>query len=352
MGEDFEKDMRARMAAARAWLEPVEEPLRPQQRILDAHVHLWNERLGRGKSGGGGWVHALMSAEYSAHDYRSESATLNVAGIVYVECHEGYTTDAPEHLRYTGETVRVHRIASEEAAAGRPLIAGVVAKADFTLPLEQLRQQIDAHRSASAMVKGVRFAAAYSETGYKAAPRPHVLREAGVRSALEWYSTLGLTFETWLFWSQLDDLIDLAKDMPGLPILVDHVAFPRNCSEAGVFDEWSQKISELAGCSNVRCKVGGLTMPACGFGFNLQTPRPSSEAIADTLLPWYKHCIQAFGVERCMFESNFPVDKGSCGYVTLWNTFWRVSDALRLSADQVDMLCYRNAKDWYRLDIE
>jgi len=137
-------------------------------------------------------------------------------------------------------------------------------------------------------------------------------------------SRLGLSFDAWLFHPQIDELTDLAHTFLDTRIVLDHVGGPIGIGAyAGqrkeVFARWAASIKELATCRNVYVKLGGLGMRIGGFGFHEQPEPPSSETLADTWRPYIETCIEAFGPSRAMFESNFPVDKGSYRYAVFWN---------------------------------
>ena len=95
-------------------------------------------------------------------------------------------------------------------------------------------------------------------------------------------------------------------------------------------------------------KLGGLGMPRCGFGLHERPDPPTSEELAVTISPYIHWCIEQFGVERCMFESNFPVDKVSFSYGVMWNAFKRLTKAF--SAGERAALFHDNAVRVYRLD--
>ncbi len=140
----------------------------------------------------------------------------------------------------------------------------------------------------------------------------------------------GLSFDAWLFHTQIDELTDLARAFEQATIILDHVGGPLGIgpfegARDEVFPAWQRSISALARCPHVYVKLGGLKMPICGFGWHKRPRPPSSAELAETLGPYYLHCIEAFGPERCMFESNFPVDKASCSYTVLWNCFKRLT---------------------------
>ena len=106
-------------------------------------------------------------------------------------------------------------------------------------------------------------------------------------------------------------------------------------------------ISQLAQCENVFAKLGGLVMSLSGFGYHKRDAPPGSEELARDTAPYHLHAIECFGVERCMFESNFPVDKVSCSYNVLWNSFKRMT--ADLSEEEKSALFHGTATTVYRL---
>ncbi len=140
----------------------------------------------------------------------------------------------------------------------------------------------------------------------------------------------GLSFDAWLYHPQVPELVSLARAFPDVSIILDHVGGPLGIGPyAGkrdeVFQEWKQQITDLATCANVVVKLGGLAMSICGFGWHKRPAPPTSTELATAMAPYFEVCIEQFGVNRCMFESNFPVDKVSCSYTVLWNAFKRLS---------------------------
>ncbi|HKA13808.1 MAG TPA: amidohydrolase family protein, partial [Myxococcota bacterium] len=165
---------------------------------------------------------------------------------------------------------------------------------------------------------------------------------------------LGLSFDAWLLEPQLPELIDLARAFPGTSIVLDHVGTPLGIAAyAGKredrFGEWRERIRTLAECPNVAVKLGGLAMPFAGLSSFDASPRASSETLARDWKPYLDTCIEAFGVSRCMFESNFPVDSLTCSYATLWNAFKR--STAHYSRDELTALFSGTAARVYRLTI-
>ena len=158
-----------------------------------------------------------------------------------------------------------------------------------------------------------------------------LLGDAKFREGFAALGRLGLSFDAWLYHPQLTELADLARAFPGVTIILDHIAGPLGIGaytgkKDEVFELWKSGMDELSTCPNVVIKLGGFGMPLGGFEWHKRDAPPSSQDIADVMGPYYFHCIEKFGVDRCMFESNFPVDKVSSSYTVLWNSFKRMTE--------------------------
>ena len=142
---------------------------------------------------------------------------------------------------------------------------------------------------------------------------------------------MGLSFEAWLYHPQLDELAFLVDAFPDNAIVLNHVGGPLGVGpyegrQKELFPAWKAGVEKVAVAGdNVCVKLGGLGMPVNGFGFQDRAVPPSSQELADTWRPYVETCIEAFGPNRCMFESNFPVDKVSGSYRTYWNAFKRLA---------------------------
>ena len=185
-------------------------------------------------------------------------------------------------------------------------------------------------------------------------PAPHLYRDhAKFREGFAALGRLGLSFDAWLYHPQIPDLTALARAFPEQPIVLDHVGGPLGLGfYAGKRDEifagWKRDIVELASCANVYMKLGGLGMRINGFQFHHRERPPSSQDLAEAWRPYIETCIEAFGVKRCMFESNFPVDKISGSYAIYWNAFKRLASGA--SAGDKAALFRDTARRFYRLD--
>jgi predicted TIM-barrel fold metal-dependent hydrolase len=186
--------------------------------------------------------------------------------------------------------------------------------------------------------------------GRRHMPR-HQMLDATFRKGFACLHPLGLSFEAWLYHPQLDDLVDLLKQFPDTNVILNHVGGPLGVAphenRAETFKVWKANVLKLAPFKNMSVKLGGLGMVHCGWDFHFRDMPPASDELAKEWRPYIETCIEAFGVERCMMESNFPVDKQSCGYGVLWNALKRITkDA---SAAEKKVLYHDTAARVYRL---
>ena len=287
----------------------------------------------------------------------------NLRATVYIECGAMYRADGPDALKCVGETEFVNGIAAMTASGiYGPLRAclGIVGHVDLRIG-DAAEDALRAHiAAANGRFRGIRHSAAYDED-------PNVLdplsgrNTAGLyldrkfRDGFKHLQKLGLTFDAWMLEPQLPDLIDLARAFPATTIVLDHVGTPLGIGQyKGKREErfaiWRENIKTLAACPNVNVKVGGLPMPFGGWRARMAGPDETSQTLAAQWKPYVEACIEAFGVRRCMFESNFPVDRFGATYTALWNAFKRLAKAY--SADEKTALFSGTAKRVYRLNIE
>lgn len=296
--------------------------------IVDPHHHLWHDR-GIG--------------EYLLADLHADTDTVtDVVETVFVECGASYRTDGPEHLRPVGETEFVAELADASASADGATITGIVAHADLTLPPDRLDEVLDAHGAAAGgRFRGIRDSLCHAPDDL----RPHLsiagrapagkASDPDFRRGVAHLGARGLTYDTWQYHVQNREFLELARAVPDTTLVLDHFGTPLGVGPwAGrhdeIFDTWRRDIEAIAACPNVVAKLGGLAMPDNGFGWHLDdTTRPDVETFVAHQERWYHHAIGAFGPTRCMFESNFPVDKLSLDYATYW-------DGMRAIADRYD----------------
>jgi predicted TIM-barrel fold metal-dependent hydrolase len=211
--------------------------------------------------------------------------------------------------------------------------AGIVGFADLTLG-SAVRPVIEAHMKASDRFRGVRYTTAWDASekirNSHTNPSKDLLQSRAFREGLACLGELDLPFDAWVYHPQIPELADLARALPEVTIVLDHIGGPLGIGPyAGkreeVFALWQRNITELARCDNVVIKLGGLTMTMSGFGWHKRDAPPGSIELAEAMGPYYQTCIEYFGAERCMFESNFPVDRASCNYTVQWNAFKRLT---------------------------
>src|SRR5580704_5133577 len=309
------------------WLDRRrEEIIEPDLPIVDPHHHL----VDRPETG------RYLLPELLA-DLRSGH---NITATVYLEWLSMYRATGPAELRPAGEI--------EFAAA--------VGYAELTLgaAVEKVLQAMIT--AGGGRFRGIRFITAShpDQTAWGSmVTRPEgLLMDTRVREGFARLAPLGLSFDAWMYHTQLGGLVELAQAFPETQIVLDHVGGPIGLGRyAGKRDEvfavWTARIRELAACPNVHVKLGGLGMRMFGFDLHTRELPPSSEELATAWRPYIETCIAAFGPERAMFESNFPVDKGSCSYHVLWNAFKRIAGGC--SAAEKQALFARTATQFYRL---
>ena len=314
-----------------AWLATTtEEAIDPALPIVDPHHHLWD---------------GPHMQRYVLEDLRADTgAGHNVEATVFIDCMWDYRRDGPRELRQVGETERAAAEARTSATTPGAQIKAIVSWVDMTLGADA-GPVLDAHLAAGdGLFRGIRHATALDEDPAvrpsHTKPTPGLMADPAFRAGLGELVARDLSFDAWVYHPQIAEVTAMARDLPDLRIVLDHLGGPLGIGRhAGRRDEimaqWRLDMAELAGCPNVNVKVGGIGMVTYGLGFEHLPAAPSSD---DLVAAWGEpitFTIEQFGADRCMFESNFPVDKESCSYVNLWNTFKKIaagaSDAERAS---------------------
>lgn len=319
-----------------------EEVLELDLPIIDPHHHLSDTLWGG----------------YLQQDFLSDLGVgHNIESTVFIQVGFGYCPDGPEHLRPIGETQRVVAIAEQANAAqsNTRICEGIVGFADLSLGA-RVEETLEAHLEVAAgRFRGIRcHAAAHAQFRYGVmhAPPLHIYMDSTFREGYAKLAPHGLTFDSWAYHSQLDELYDLARTFPEIPVVIDHLGVPLGVGpylgqRDAVFSEWKRLLQKIAALPNVCIKLGGLGMSVFGFGFHLADRPPTSEELTPAWGPYILTCIDIFGPSRCMFESNFPVDKGTCSYKVLWNVFKRITAGM--SVDEKRLLYHDTAAGFYRL---
>lgn len=322
--------------------EPVLEPDLP---IVDPHHHLMDMR----------------GHQYMLPDFLTDVATGHrLVASLFVECRVFYRPWGPDDRKSLGETEFVNGVAAMSASGlyGQTrACAGIIGNVDLRFG-DRARAALEAHvAAAGGRFRGIRNVAAWHKDGLRAtsaSPPPGLLLDHEFRKGFAALAPLGLTFDAWLLHTQLLDLIDLAHAFPDTTIICDHIGGPATFGPyAGrreeVFADWSRSMRELARCPNVNVKLGGMGMHVLGFDFPNRPRPPSSAQLAESWKPYVDLCLDAFGPRRAMFESNFPVDKGTCSWLVLWNAFKRL--AASGSVEEKRALFHDNACRIYGLDL-
>ncbi|GGC58097.1 amidohydrolase [Siccirubricoccus deserti] len=327
-----------------AWLaqRPPEPILEPELPIVDAHHHLWER----------------SDQRYLLPEFLADLNTgHNIAATVFIQCHAMYRAAGPEEMRPVGETEFVAGIAamSDSGAYGPTRIAaGIVGFADLTLG-ERAGPVLDAHiRAAGGRFRGVRHSAAWDAdpiigNGHDA---PHLLRRPEFRAGLRELTARGLAFDLWVFHTQLDEALELVRACPETSFILGHCGGPLGYGPyAGrrddVFARWKAGMAALAGCPNVVVKLGGMMMRLAAYDYGALPIPPTSAELAAHWEPYIITCIELFGADRCLFESNFPVEKMGIGYAGIWNAFKHLTHGA--SAEEKRALFAGTAQRVYRL---
>lgn len=315
-----------------AWLakRPAEAALEPDLPIIDPHHHFWDTPQ-RGR-----YLLPELLADISAKP--DSPSGHNIVATVFLECRSMYRQAGPAELAPIGEVEFVNGIAAMSASGGYGacrVAEAIVGHADLRLGA-RVREILEAEiRVGGGRFRGIRHGVSWdaSESIQKFATRavpPHLVRDAKFREGFAQLAPLGLSFESWQYHPQLADAIDLARTFPDTTIILNHVGGvlgvgPYLGHRQEILAGWKRDIAELAKCPNVNVKLGGVGMTSFGFDFPERELPPSSEELAAAWRIYIEPCIEAFGVGRCMFESNFPPDKQSGGYTELWNAFKRIT---------------------------
>lgn len=326
------------------WLAKTQEaPLDPDLEIIDAHHHLWDAPRPR----------------YLLDEFLADAAGNNVVASIYVESRSMYRVGGPEEERALGETEFANGLAAMAASGvyGPTRVCdGIIGYVDLRLG-EAARPLLEKHQQLS----GRRFVGVRNLTAHHPDPEvsatsidyaPDLMHQRGFQAGVRALGDLGLVFDAFVFHPQLEDIAVLAKACPDTIIVIDHLGCPVGVGpyrgqRVQVLAEWSASMSALARYPNLRVKLGGFAMRVMGFAFETHDAPPGSDELARSWQPYFDQLVKAFGAERCMFESNFPVDKGSCSYTILWNAYKKMAAALT-PAEKRNIFA-QTARNVYRL---
>lgn len=326
------------MPGSDEWRALVDEAVvDPERRIIDPHHHLW----------------PAGPLPYSLADLLADIRSgHNVEHTVFMECHAAYRSVGPAAFAPVGETEFV----AGEARRSGGLIAGIVGHAD--LRQANLDEILDAHREAGGeLFRGIRHALARAEPSdglmIAGGAPAGLFEDPAFRAGVARLGARGLTYDTWHYHYQNREFLALARAVPDTVMILDHFGTPIGVGRYAdqrhaIFDDWQRDIADIARCENVVAKLGGLAMPDNGFGWHASERPPTSDEFVAAQSRYYRHMIECFGADRCMFESNFPVDRMSLPYRVLWNGLKKI--ARGYSDDEQTALFSGTATRVYRLD--
>lgn len=322
-------------------LEAVEEALEPDLPICDAHHHLWERP---------------PNSYLLTHFAGDLASGHNVLASVAIECGHGYRTFGSDQLKPLGETEFLNNIAQQARSDPRietKVAAAIVGFANLSLG-DAVAPVLEGHLALSpSRFRGIRYSTTWDESGAvrNEAP-PRMLVDRRFRQGFGWLKKFNLSFDAWLYHPQLPELADLAWEFADVTIILNHIGAPLGVGPyAGKRDEvyqlWRQHIASLAEFPNIVVKLGGVGSVRSGYDWHQRRIKPSSEELAEVLRPYFETCIENFGAERCLFESNFPVEKAANSYVVLWNAYKRITKSY--SAPERAALFYGTAARVYRI---
>lgn len=328
------------------WLaRHTEPPLDPTLPIVDPHHHLFDQPDGR-----------YLATELTA-DLRQAPG---LAATVFVECGQHYRPDGPAAHRPVGETeFVVHHTDELNSGETSPRVAaGIVSHVDLTLG-PAVEAALSAHITAGqGRFRGVRHATAWDPdpavTHPQRQPPSGLYGSPSFRRGFAALDRLGLTFDAWCYHPQIPEVTDLAQAFPDTTIVLDHLGGPLGVGSyaknpSATFSQWRTNMTALARCPNVHVKLGGLGMKSIGHHFYQASAPPTSQRLANAIRPWVHTAIDLFGADRCMFESNFPMDKASYGYGTFWNACLRLTSGA--SPTEQSALLATTAATVYKIPI-
>ena len=332
------------------WLElRTEQAIEPELPICDPHHHLWEHR------------DAATQQCYLLDEILEDvSGGHNIVSTVFIECGANFRPDGPEAFRCVGETEFVNEIAEKSATGDHGLTkiaAGIIGTVDLRIG-DEAADVLDAQIEAGGgRFKGIRLGALWHKMpnvrNHRINPPEHMLLRDDFRIGFKHLAPRNMSFEIWCCHPQIPDATDLARAFPDTNIVLNHFGGPLGIGpyegkQDEVFEDWKGMINELAGCPNVVAKLGGLNMDINGYGWETRDLPPSSDEHAEATRRYYEHTIEIFGPDRCMFESNFPVDKFSISYTTLWNSAKKFSK--NYSASERAAMFHDTAVRIYRLE--
>jgi len=372
----------SKKSALETWESQVdEEVVEPEREIVDAHHHLWDpQNEPRGSLTSGSKLLGVMSAglrrlvmkivfppsaitcfgaespvinKFMADDLKAGFGGHNVTQSVAIQA-QWHDTKVEEEYSCVSESKRLYESSLEH---GFPqACSGYI---DLRVGKERTKAAILKHQEANPMIRGFRHQLSWHEDKriFSSVDAEEGLsKKENFRDGLKAIEEAGLVFELWCFHTQLEEMVELVTAFPGLTFVLNHIGTPLGHGpykgaegQKLAKEEWEQGIKAIAALPNIVVKLSGLLMPFTGFNFHTAATPPTSDAVLAAILPYYKYAFEQFGVDRCMFASNFPVDRVSCSYKVLFNAFKKLCIELDLSDQDKDKLFSQNARTVYKL---
>jgi predicted TIM-barrel fold metal-dependent hydrolase len=324
-----------------------EETLEPAIAICDPHHHFWDFRLER-----------IPYQRYLLHELAADlNCGHNIRSTVFIEARSMYRPSGPAELRPVGEVEFVQGLAAASATGlygPTRAAAAIIGHADLKLG-DRVEPVLEAlHAASPNRFRGIRHTVTWDphpEVGNR--EKQGVLASAEYRAGAKVLAGMGLSLDTGVCFPQLPELAEFAKSVPELTIVLNHLgglnrAGPYADKDDEVMPAWRRGVAAVAECRNVHLKLGGIGMPRVGFDWHTRDKPIGSEELAAQMAPVISYCIDQFGPARCMFESNFPVDKVSFSHNVLFNAFKRFSAGY--SASERAQLFHDTAARAYRID--
>jgi predicted TIM-barrel fold metal-dependent hydrolase len=331
------------------WLaQTPEETLEPEIPICDPHHHFWVSRPD--------------PAHYQQYLLPELAADVNsghnVRSTVFIEVHCEYRQDGPDEMKPVGEVEYIQAIADDSATGKHGTTraaAAIIGHADLKLG-EDVRRVLEAMQAASPnRFRGVRHSVGWDESPELAnRDIKRVLSTNGYRAGAKVLAGMDLVLENSLYFHQLSELAEFARAVPDLTIVLNHIGGllrvgPYANRDDEVLPEWRRGVEEVAQCPNIIMKLGGVGQLRYGYYWHDRETAIGSAELAEALGPLMDHCIQQFGPDRCMFESNFPVDKISYSYNVVYNAFKRLSKGY--STSERAAMFHDTATRVYRINV-
>jgi L-fuconolactonase len=348
-----------------------EEILDPDLPIVDPHHHIWHlpdallDSLDKlpGKDGTDIARMYRLHRRYLIDELLADlNAGHNIRATVFADAHTMYRAKGPAELKSIGEVEFVAgfgAMADSGTFGDTRFCAGIIGSVDMTLG-DAVADILPLHiQAANRRYRGIRPPVMLYDAKLAAIrdilAQPHVLQNPQFLVGARHLAPLDLSLDLFVLHEQLPEVLQVARALPDTRIVLNHTGGPTGIGDhaadrPGAFAYWREQMKAIAECENVVVKVGGLGMPLCGFTTSALVERAGSEALARDWAPHIETAIALFGANRCMFESNFPIDGVTARYPSIWNAFKRV--VRNYSADEKAALFAGTAARTYRIDFD